>query len=83
VAGVAASRPHVLNSTEVVVVVPGVALQGRGWMHRTDSDGDGAPAALTSRFDHAESREKDSRVQPAPLRRRVSRTGVGGTVSRS
>jgi hypothetical protein len=54
----------------VVVAVPGVALQGRGWPHRTDSDGDGAPAGLTSRFDPVESREKGSRVQPAPLRGR-------------
>jgi hypothetical protein len=70
VAGVAASRPRVLNSAGVVVAVPGVALQGRGWPHRTDSDRDGARAGLTSRFDHAESREKDSRVQPPPLRGR-------------
>jgi hypothetical protein len=67
VAGVAASRPLVLNSAGVVVAVPDVALQGQGWPHRTDSDGDGAPAGLTSRFDPAESREKGSRVQPAPL----------------
>jgi hypothetical protein len=70
VAGVAASRPRVLNSAGVVVAVPGMALQGRGWPHRTDSDGDGAPAGLTSRFDPAESREKGSRVQPAALRGR-------------
>jgi hypothetical protein len=50
--------------------VHGVALQGRGWPHRTDSDGDGAPAGLMSRFDPAESREEGSRVQPAPLRGR-------------
>jgi hypothetical protein len=64
------SRPRVLNSAGVVVAVPGVALQGRGLPHRTDSDGDGAPAGLTSWFDPAESREKGSRVQPAPLRGR-------------
>jgi hypothetical protein len=68
VAGVVESHPRVLNSDGVVVAVPGVALEGRGWPHRTDSDGDGAPAGLTSWFDHAESREKGSRVQPAPLR---------------
>jgi hypothetical protein len=54
VAGVAASRPGLPNSVRVVVAVPGVELQGRGWLHRTDSDGDGAPAGLTSRFDPAE-----------------------------
>jgi hypothetical protein len=70
VAGVAASRPRVPNSVGVVAAVHGVALQGRGWPHRTDSDGDGAPAGLTSRFDPAESREEGSRVQPAPLRGR-------------
>jgi hypothetical protein len=68
VAGVAASRPRVLNSVGVVVAVRGVALQGRGRPDRTDSDGDGAPAGLTSRFDPAESREEGSRVQLAPLR---------------
>jgi hypothetical protein len=31
VAGVATSRPRALNSTGVVVAVPGVVLQGRGW----------------------------------------------------
>jgi hypothetical protein len=66
----AASRPRMLNSAGVVVAVPGVALQGRGWPHRTDNDGDGAPAGLTSWFDLAEPQEKGSRVQPVPLRGR-------------
>jgi hypothetical protein len=70
VAGVAASRPRVLNSVGAVVAVRGVAQQGRGWPRRIDSDGDGAPAGLTSRFDPAESREEGSRVRPAPLRGR-------------
>jgi hypothetical protein len=48
--------------------VHGVVLQGRGLTHRTDSDGDGAPAGLTSRFDPAEQRKEGSRVRPAPLR---------------
>jgi hypothetical protein len=67
---VAASRPRVLNSVEVVVAVRGVAWQGRGWPHRIESDGDGAPTGLTSWFHPAESREKGSRVRPAPLRGR-------------
>jgi hypothetical protein len=67
---VAASRPRVLNNVGAVVVVHGVVQQGRGWPHRIDSDGDGAPAGLASRFDPAESREKGSRVRPAPLRGR-------------
>jgi hypothetical protein len=70
VAGVAASRPRAPNSVGVVVAVHGVALQERGWPHRTDSDGDGAPAGLTSRIDPAESREEGSRVPSAPLRGR-------------
>jgi hypothetical protein len=51
---VAASRPRVLNNIGVVVAVRGVAQQGRGWPHKSDNDGDGAPAGLTSRFDLAE-----------------------------
>jgi hypothetical protein len=62
--------PACPNSARVVAAVLGVALQGRGWPHRTDSDGDGAPAGLTSWIVPAESREKGSRVQPAPLRGR-------------
>jgi hypothetical protein len=65
---VAASRPRVLNSVEIFVAVRGVAQQGRGWPHRIDSDGDGAPASLTSWFDPAGSREEGLRVRPAPLR---------------
>jgi hypothetical protein len=67
---VAASRPRVLNSVGVVVAVHGVAQQGQRWPHRADSNGDGALAGLTSRFDSAESREEGSRVRPAPLRGR-------------
>jgi hypothetical protein len=70
VAGVAASRPRVLNSIGVVAAVHSMALQGRGRPHRTDGDGDGAPDVLTSRSDPAESREEGSRVRPAPLRGR-------------
>jgi hypothetical protein len=65
-----ATRPRVLNSVGVVVAVLGVALQGRGRPHRTNSGGDGAPAGLTSWFDPADSRGKSSRVQSAPLRER-------------
>jgi hypothetical protein len=64
------SRPRVPNNVGVVAAVHGVALQGRGWPHRTDSDGDGAPAALMSRSDPAESQEEGSRVRPTPLRGR-------------
>jgi hypothetical protein len=50
--------------------VRGVALQGRGWLHRTNSDRDGAPAGLSSWFDPAEQRKQGSRVRPVPLRGR-------------
>jgi hypothetical protein len=56
-----------LNNAGVVVAVSGVALQGRGRPRRTESDGDGAPAGLTSRFDPVEPREKGSRVQLDPF----------------
>jgi hypothetical protein len=68
VAGVAASRPRVPNSVGVVAAVHGVVLQGWGWAHKTDIDGDGAPAGMTSRFDPAEQRKEGSRVRPPPLR---------------
>jgi hypothetical protein len=45
VAGVAAFRPRVPNSTGVVVAVLGVALQARGRLQRTNSGGDGVPPA--------------------------------------
>jgi hypothetical protein len=52
----------------------GVAQRGRGWPHMIDSDGDGAPAGLTSRFGPARSREEGSRAWPAPLRGRGALT---------
>jgi hypothetical protein len=52
---VVAFRPGVPNSAEVVAAVRGVAQQGRGWPHRADNDGGGAPAGLTSWFDPVES----------------------------
>jgi hypothetical protein len=61
------ASPH---SARVVVAVRGTVLQGRGWVHRTDSGGDGAPADLTSRFEPAEQRKEGSRVRPDPLRGR-------------
>jgi hypothetical protein len=48
------SRPRVHNSVGVVVAVHSVARQGQGRPHRADSDGDGAPAGLTSWFDPAQ-----------------------------
>jgi hypothetical protein len=59
------ASPH---SARVVVAVRSTVLQGQGWPHRTDSDGDGAPADLTSWLDPAKQRKEGSRVRPAPLR---------------
>jgi hypothetical protein len=64
--------------------VPGVALQWRGWPHRVDSDEEDRsrrpdvttwPCAVTEKaFEGA--------TGPPSMARRVSRTGVDGTVSR-
>jgi hypothetical protein len=55
------------NCAVVVVAVPGMVLQARGRPRRTNSGGDGVPTLL---FDPAESRERGSRVRPAPFRGR-------------
>jgi hypothetical protein len=47
----AAPRPVCSNSAGVVAAVRGVALQGRGWPHRVDSDGDDCSHGLTSWLD--------------------------------
>jgi hypothetical protein len=60
--------PTRFNSAGVVAAVHGVALQGRGWPHRVDSDGDDAPAGLTSRFDPVYSRKKGFKGSTGPLR---------------
>jgi hypothetical protein len=44
---------------------PELLQQCPAWRYR---GGDGVPAGLTSWFDHAEPRERDSRVWPAPSR---------------
>jgi hypothetical protein len=85
VAVVATSCPRAPQQRRDVVTVPGLVRQWRGWSHRVDSDGDDR------------SRQHDVTAWPCvskgmtfegaaghPSRaRRVSRAGVGGTVSRS
>jgi hypothetical protein len=73
------------NSAGVVAVVRGVALQGRGWPHRVDSDGDDRSRRPDVTAWPCVSTEKmfEGAASPPSRARRVSRTGVGGTVSRS
>jgi hypothetical protein len=84
VAVVATSCPRALQQHRDVVTVPGVVRQWRGWPHRVDSDGDDRsrrsditawPCVITEKaFEGA--------AGPPSRARRVSRTGVGGAVSR-
>jgi hypothetical protein len=85
VAVMATSCPRAPQQHRDVVIVPGVVRQWRGWLHRVDSDGDDRscrpdvtawPCVITEKtFKCAAS--------PPSRARRVSRTGVGGTTSRS
>jgi hypothetical protein len=85
VAVMATSCPCALQQHRDVVTVPDVVRQWRGWPHRVDSDGDDRsrrpdvtawPCVITEKAFEA--------VAGPPSRaRRASRTGVGGTASRS
>jgi hypothetical protein len=85
VAVVATSCPHAPQQHRDVVTLPGVVRQWRGWPHRVDNDGDDRsrrpdvtawPCVITEKtFEGA--------AGPPSRARRVSRTGVGGTASRS
>jgi hypothetical protein len=85
VAVMVTSSPHAPQQHRDVVTVPGVVRQWRGWPHRVDSDGDGRscrpdvtawPCVITEKtFEGA--------AGPPSRARCVSRTGVGGTTSRS
>jgi hypothetical protein len=67
-----------------VVTVPGVALQWRGWTHRVDSDGKDRSRRpdITARPYGVKEKVFEGAVGPPSRARRVSRTVVGGTVSR-
>jgi hypothetical protein len=85
VAVMATSCPCALQQHRDVVTVPDVVRQWWGWPHRVDSDGDDRsrrpdvtawPCVITEKAFEA--------VAGPPSRaRRASRTGVGGTASRS
>jgi hypothetical protein len=64
--------------------VLGVALQGRGWPHKVDSDGDDRSSRPDVTAWPCVSTEKtfEGVAGPPSRARRVSRTGVGGIVSR-
>jgi hypothetical protein len=85
VAVVATSCPRAPQQHRDVVTVPGVVRQWRGRPHKVDSDGDDRsrrpdvkawPCVITEKtFEGA--------AGPPSRARRVIRTGVGGTASRS
>jgi hypothetical protein len=85
VAIMATSCPHVPQQRWDVVTVPGVVRQWRGWSHRVDSDGDDRSRRPDITAWSSVSTEKtfEGAAGPPSRVRRVSRTGVGGTVSRS
>jgi hypothetical protein len=68
-----------------VVTVPSVVQQWRGWSHRVDSDGDDRSRRpdVTAWPCISKGKTFEGVAGPPPRARRVSRTGVGGTVSRS
>jgi hypothetical protein len=85
VAVVVTSCPCALQQHRDVVTVLGVVRQWRGWPHRFDSNGDDCfrrpdvtawPCIVTEKA-------FEGVVGPPSRARRVSRTGIGDTVSRS
>jgi hypothetical protein len=85
VAVMATSCPRALQQHWDVVIVPGVVRQWRGWSHRVDSDGGDRshrpdvmawPCVITEKA-------FEGVVGPPSRARRISRTGLGGTASRS
>jgi hypothetical protein len=85
VAVVATSCPRALQQHRDVITVPGVVRQWRGWPHRVDSDGKDRsrrPDVMAWPCIVMEKAFKGA-ADPPSRARRVSRTGVGGTVSRS
>jgi hypothetical protein len=68
-----------------VVTVPDVVQQWRGWSHRVDSDRDDQSRRPDVTAWPCISTEKtfEGAAGPPSRARRISRTGVGGTASRS
>jgi hypothetical protein len=85
VAVVATSCPRTSQQRQEAVTVPGVVQQWRGWLHRVDSDGDDRSRRpdVTAWPCISTKRTFEGAAGPPSRARRVSRTGVEGTVSRS
>jgi hypothetical protein len=85
VAVVATSCPRTLQQHRDVITVSGVARQWQGWPHRVDSDGKDRSRRPDVTVWPCIVTEKAFEGSAGPLSRarRVSRMGVGGTVSRS
>jgi hypothetical protein len=85
VAIVATSCPRTPQQRRDVVTVSGVVQQWRGWSHRVDSDGDDRYCQPDVTAWPCVSTEKtfEGAAGPPSRARRVSRTRVGGTTSRS
>jgi hypothetical protein len=85
VAVMATSCPHAPQQHRDVVTVPGVVQQWRGWPHRAESDGDDRSrrSDVTARPCVITEKTFEGAAGPPSRARRVSRTGVGGTTSRS
>jgi hypothetical protein len=83
VAVVVTSCPRTSQQCWEAITVPGVAQQWRGWSHRVDSDGDDQSRRPDVTAWPCVSTEKTFEgAAGLPSRaRRVSHTGVGGTVS--
>jgi hypothetical protein len=84
VAVVVKSCPRALQQHRDVAIVPGVVRQRQGWPHRVDSDGDDHSRRpdVTAWSCIVTEKVFEGATGPPSRARRVSRTGVGGTVSR-
>jgi hypothetical protein len=82
---VATSCPRASQQRRDVATVSGVEEQWRGWSHRVDGDGDDRSRRPDVTAWSCVSTEKtfEGAAGPPSRARCVSRTGVGGTVSRS
>jgi hypothetical protein len=82
---VAMSCPRAPQQRRDVATVSGLVQQWRGWLHRVDSDGDDRSCRPDVTAWPCVSTEKtfEGATGPPSRARRVSRTGAGGTVSRS
>jgi hypothetical protein len=82
---VVTSCPREIQQHRDVVTVPGMVRQWQGWPHRVDSGGkDRSRRPDVTAWPCIVTEKAFEGAAGPPLRaQRVSRTGVGGTVSRS